>query len=209
MKGWGLQRYATLLLVLAVHLGVFALLLMTPMTRGEPRSPLQSVELLLLTPADVPPIRVANLRPRRLSAATDLAITPPLLDSTSPSAPASPSDGPQSAARGNGSAVDWAAEAHRALQAFEIRNHQPKNDVLVTGSPAEEHWWPYTKHQPGDHFKTPSGDWIVWINSSCYQVANSGPNTYALGMAPPRTFCIDESNRQQSGSPDGPRVPQQ
>jgi hypothetical protein len=202
MTGWGLQRYLVLCAVLALHIGLIALLWMMPLAMPAPPAPVYSVELLQLAPQKLPKIRIDNLRPRRLSDANTITLSPPLLQSESAAVPASPSTGPRSGANGTGSDVDWTAEARRAVQAFEIRNHQPKNDQLLSGSPADERWWPYGKHHAGDHFKTPAGDWIVWINSSCYQVANSGPNPYVVGTAPPRTICVDESKQPQRNSPN-------
>jgi hypothetical protein len=45
--------------------------------------------------------------------------------------------------------VDWAAEARRALQAFEIRNREPAaNNSVSRSSPAEQPWWPAHRRAP-------------------------------------------------------------
>jgi hypothetical protein len=194
-KVWGLPRYVTLLVVLAFHLALLAALLMASRTRTISWPTNDPVELLFLPTVNVPKIRSENPRPKRLSGDTAISIAPPAFDSASPSPSASASDG-------NGSGVDWAAEARRALQAFEIRNHQPPSDNTLSGSPAEESWWPQARRHAGNPFKTATGDWIVWINASCYQVASSAANAYALGAILPPTLCAGESGAPRRASTD-------
>jgi len=69
----------------------------------------------------------------------------------------------------------------------------------VSGSPAEEHWWLPARHHPGDQFKTASGDWIVWINASCYQVATSAATSGPVA-AIPHTVCLGESSAREDAS---------
>lgn len=185
-KGWGLQRWFTLGVVVALHLALFAALMMAPRIRQLPSSVDQPIELLYLPPANVPQIRANNFRPQSLSGDTAISIAPPALDGVSPllSPPASGADG-------NGTGVDWNAEARRAVQAFEIRTRFPPNDATIPVSPAEETWWP--RRHAANQFKTASGDWIVWINSSCYQVATNAANAPALGAMLAPTICIRDS----------------
>jgi hypothetical protein len=192
-KVWGLPRYVTLLVVLTFHLALLAALLMASRTRTISWPTNDPVELLFLPTANVPKIRSENSRPKRLSGDTAISMAPPAFDSASPSA---------SASDGNGSGVDWAAEARRALQAFEIRNHQPPGDNTLSGSPAEDSWWPQSRRHAGNPFKTATGDWIVWINASCYQVASSAANAYALGAMLPPTVCAGESGTPHRASTD-------
>jgi hypothetical protein len=103
------------------------------------------------------------------------------------------SPAPASSSDGSGSGVDWAAEARRALHAFEIRNRQPSINNSISSKPGEDNWWPQALHHAGDQFKTANGDWIVWINTNCYQVASSGPSAYALDAWQPQTICHDPS----------------
>ena len=193
-KGWELSRYVTLLVVLALHVAFIAALVSLSLTRTLPASAPNSVELLVLPPAPLPKIRSENSRPQRLSGNTPLTIAPLALDSPtlSLSLPAAGSDG-------NGSGVDWAAEARRALQAYEIREHQPPGNTSISGSPAEDNWWPRQQHHAGDQYKTAAGDWIVWISSSCYQVASAVRPTYARSATQPHTVCPREL-----GPPAGP-----
>jgi hypothetical protein len=186
---WGLPRYATLLVVFVLHLALLAALLMTSQTRSLPASTANSVQLLFLPPVNFPKVRSENARPHGLSGDMPIPIAPPVLDSLS----SSMSPAPASSSVGRGSGVDWAAEARRALQAFEIRSHNPSSENLISSNPAEDNWWP--QHHAGDQYKTANGDWIIWINANCYQVASSGPSAYALGALLSETIC-----RSQSGT---------
>ncbi len=187
-RGWGRSRYATLLAVIAVHLAILAALTKTSGTRIGFSSTDQPVELLFLPPANTPKIHAEKFRPLRLSGDTAISLALPVLDSVSLSA------SPAGFVDGNGPGVDWKAEARRALQAFEIRNRQPPSDNTFPVSPAEETWWPQARHRAGTRFKTANGDWIVWLNSSCYQVATSASNTGALGTTLPQTVCSGEAS---------------
>jgi hypothetical protein len=140
---WGPLRYATLLVVLVLHLVLFAALMMTSRVSTLSASTQQSVQLLLLPPATVPKVRSENAHPAGFTGDA-IKIAPPVLKSPSTSispAPASSSDG-------SGSGVDWAAEARRALRAFEIRSHQTPYKNSVSGKPGEDNWWPINSKHP-------------------------------------------------------------
>jgi hypothetical protein len=164
--------------------------------RGDARAacggipnPEHSIELMFFPPTKAPMVRAENTRPQHLSTDIAIALAPPVLNSSSQS-------GPSSAPNGRGPAVNWAAEAHRAVRAFEIRRDQPPNSAISVSSLWDE-WWP-REHHAGDRFKTDSGDWIVWINANCYQVAGWHSNATAFGATPPQTICP-----AQSGTPRG------
>jgi hypothetical protein len=195
-KGWGLQRWLTLGVVLALHLVMFAALMMAPAIRQLSASADQPIELLYLPPATAPKIRPNNFRPQRVSGDTAISIAPPTLDGVSPLL--SPS---ASAADGTGTGVDWNAEARRAVQAFEIRTRHPPNDNTIPVSPVEESWWP--RRHTGSQCKTAGGDWIVWINSSCYQIATNAAAAPALAALLPPTICTGEA--MPRGDMQGPQ----
>jgi len=176
---WDLSRSVTLFVVLTLHLAMLALLATASRARGPATLAEHAVELLYLPPEIIPKIRSENARPRHLSGSTAVTVAPPALDSSWLSAPSS------SPSSGNGSGIDWPAEARRAVQAFDIRNHRAPQDEPDSGGPAEEHWWP--RHHAGEQFKTANGDWIVWVNESCYRVASSG--ALLPGAALPPTVC--------------------
>src|ERR1700722_7001054 len=155
---WGLPRYLTLVGVLAVHFALLAALFWV--SRTQPLAHLMDdpVEGQFFPPNTIPKIRADSSRMRGFNGHHAISVTPPVLASSAPTQSSSGADA------GGGEGVDWKAEARRAVQAYEIRRNQSP-DNLLAGSPAEENWWPRTRHHAGEQFKTPSGDWIVWINS--------------------------------------------
>jgi hypothetical protein len=182
-SAWDLSRYTILIIVLALHLALVVLLARASRIGTPTASMQQSVEVVFLPPPILPKVRSDNTRPRRLSGETAITVAPPDLDSLVPSAQSS--SGPN----GRGAGVDWAAEARRALQAFEIRTHRPPSNSSVSGGPAEDNWWPRGRHRIGEQYKTANGDWIVWINDNCYQIALSGPSTALASETQPQTIC--------------------
>ena len=186
---WPSSRYAALLVVLMFHAAVLTALLMGSGTLGLPIASVDSVQLLYLAPMSFPKVRSDDPLPRRVTGRTALSMATPV--------PASPSisDTPALAASsvGRGSGVDWTLEARRALNAFEIRQHQPAVNKSVSTQPGEDNWWPRGPHRAGERFKTADGDWIVWIDANCYQVASPGPSIYAPGATLPRTVCRADS----------------
>jgi hypothetical protein len=194
--GWGLRRYATVVAVLGLHAAFLALMLMASHARTNMAAAAQPVELLFLPPAKKPEIRLQSSRPQRLSGVTLPSIGPPDLDSSAASVPAPGTDG-------SGSSVDWKAEARRAVQAFEIRKHQPPANRSVSGSPGDDILWPRVQHHAGDQYKTANGDWIVWINSSCYQAAGAASSVSALEPLR-RTICPDDPNSPANGPASAP-----
>jgi hypothetical protein len=187
---WGAQRIVTLIVVLALHLAILALLVVASPTRNPSASTNNSVELMFFPPTKVPKVRFENARLRRLNADTAISITLRGLASPSLAPPSSGTDG-------NALAVNWAAEAHRAVQAFEIRRDHPPIVAISSSSPWTE-WWP-REHHIGDRFKTDSGDWIVWISASCYQVARWGPG--AFGSTPSQTICSRQPDSSRGDDP--------
>jgi|HubBroStandDraft_2_1064218.scaffolds.fasta_scaffold27701_3 hypothetical protein len=189
LKHWTVSRYAALAVVLILHATLFAALFMMPRIRGVPASQARAVELVLLTPVNPPKARTAPAALRRLGGDAAITIAVPVPDS--PSLPMSAAAA--SSSMGNGSGVDWSAEARRALQAFEIRTSQLSSNKSVSGRPEDDNWLPNAQHRPGELLKTASGDWIVWIDANCYEIATAGP--HEVGAALPETIC-----RRHSGS---------
>jgi len=183
---WGAQRFTTLFVVLALHLAFLALFLTASQTRVTVDLTFDPVEVMFLPPTKVPRVRFENARLQRLTADTAISIM-------LPGAAASPLSPPSSGTDGDGSAVNWAAEARRAVQAVEIRRNHPAS-VAISGSPALGDWWP-RDHRAGDRFKTESGDWIVWISANCYQVATAG--SAAMGSTPARIICVGQPKTVQ------------
>ena len=180
---WVARRFMTLLVVLAFHAAVIGMLLTTSMV-GSASAPIaRSVELLQLPPVTIPKVLAENPAPRRVVGVKARTLVLPALDSPMLSAASA------SSSDGTGSGVDWAAEARRALQAYDIRQRQPANHHSISSDPVEEAWWPQGRHHAGDKFKTASGDWIVWISDNCYQVASPGLNSYVPGAVIAQSVC--------------------
>jgi hypothetical protein len=177
-NAWGKSRVIVFFVVLALHLAILALLATASRTLSIVVPTEHSIEVMLIPPTKVPKVRFEETRPQRLSTNIAIALAPPVLNSSLQS-------GASSAPDGRGSAVNWAAEAHRALRAFEIRRDQPPSSAISVSSALDD-WWP-GEHHAGDQFKTDSGDWIVWINANCYQIASWHSNV--MGASPPRTIC--------------------
>lgn len=187
-KHWTVSRYAALAVVLMLHAGLIAVLLMMPRIRGLPAAQASAVELLVLAPITPPKARTMPAALQRLSGDAIKTIAVPV-----PDTPALPSTASAaSPSMGDGSGVDWSAEARRALQAYDIRTNQLPGKRSVSARPEDDNGLPNT-HRAGEPLKTASGDWIVWINANCYKIATSGPPV--IGAALPETIC-----RRHSGS---------
>jgi hypothetical protein len=178
-------RPIVLIVVLALHFTMLALLLTTSRTLRIAGSAAQPpVELVFLPAQKAPKVRVENNPPRRLSTDVALTLAPPLLTSLQTG---SASEGHGSASDGHGSGVNWVAEAHRAVRAYEIRRDQSKNSALSVSSTPDEQG--SREHHAGDQQKTADGDWIVWINANCYQVASWHSGSTTLGAISPQPIC--------------------
>lgn len=172
-------RPAVFVIVFALHLATLALLLAHSRTLHI-GAPVDAIELVVLAPVRPPKVRLENARPQHWSTNVAAAVAPPALTSSTRT-------GPGSAPEGQGPAVNWAAEAHRAVRAFEIRRHQTTNSALSVSSALDESG--SREHHVGDQMKTASGDWIVWINANCYQIAGWHAETPAVGAISPKTIC--------------------
>jgi hypothetical protein len=179
-------RYGTAAGVLAVHLVLIAVLIMMSRTGRIATATANAVQILFVAPVYPPKVRVMANLPRRGRNLT-VTVAPPLLESLS--FPASQASG--SSANGEGSGVDWAAEARRALQAFEIRNHRPSASQSVSGRPEDDHWPLRAQHHAGERFKTENGDWMVWIDANCYEIARAGSGPYAHVAPLTEPICQD------------------
>jgi hypothetical protein len=176
------SRWGVLFLVAAVHLGLIATLLSTA---GNPaaHAPLPAVHVLFLAPTRPPPIRSEHALPQFVNWGVDRQVAFPTLAST-PAGEAPPS---ATSSDGTGAGVGWAAEARRALNAYEIRSHLPPTNNSVSGDQAEV--WLRQAHHAGDRLKTANGDWIVWLDAKCYQLATSAQAGWAQAPVIPPVIC--------------------
>jgi hypothetical protein len=173
-------RPTVLFIVLALHAATLALLLAGSRTLNIADAAEHPIELVVLPPVKPPALRLENTRPQHWSTDIAVALAPPALNSSSQT-------GPGSAPDGHGSAVNWAAEAHRAVRAFEIRTHQTANSALSVSSSLDVSG--SREHHAGDQLKTTSGDWIVWISADCYQIASWHSDAPSFGAISPRIIC--------------------
>lgn len=156
-----MSRFVTFIVVLAFHLAVLAALLTaTRMTRGASSAPPQAVQIVYVSPVTLPKVRSASAAPRRPITGLAIEVSLPVLAKAALGTTPPPATGSD----GNGAGVDWAAEARRALRAFEIRSHQPARNNSVTGGPGAA--WLRQVHHGGDRTKTANGDWIRATNRS-------------------------------------------
>jgi hypothetical protein len=184
-SSWRAPRIITLIAVAALHGVLIALLLMASAVHSPKDSSYRSVELIYIPAVPPPPLRAESGRPQRLRA--DIALSP-----VSPVITSAPPLATSSGVGTRGLGIDWQAEAHRAIRAFEIRRDQPSENALSGKSPAND-WWPQQGQHAGDQFKTESGDWIVWINADCYKVASWHSVDPAFNSSPPQIVCPKQS----------------
>jgi hypothetical protein len=186
---WGSRRYLTFLLVLIGHLIVLAAWMLASRSFVAPAfTASQPLSVVIFPTSPQPKMRLVEVRLQRLSG--DLKEWAAPLTLQAPSLPPVTSV-PDGGAAGNGAGPDWNAEARRAVQAYEIRSRLPPPGNLISGSPGDDRWW-RRPHKVGDRFKTPSGDWVVWINPRCYQVATAAARS-TTNVQMPQTVCPDES----------------
>jgi hypothetical protein len=189
---WRAPRFITLIVVAIVHLGLIALLWMASAYRSIPESSYRPIELVYIPTPPLPRVRAESGRPERLRADIALLQVSPMLTSAPPAAPSSGTGS-------HGQGVDWLAEAHRAVSAYEIRRDHPAQNELSGKSPAND-WWPQQGPHAGDQFKTEGGDWIVWISPECYEVASWHSSDPAPDSSPPQIICPGKLN-EPHGSP--------
>jgi hypothetical protein len=167
-------------LVVLLHLATLAALLAT--SRRNPVEPEKfPIQLVLVAPTPAPRARIQTSIPREVH--TDFAIAaiaPVAVSTLQAGAPGSD---------GRGSSVNWMAEAHRALRAFEIRRDQIPSSALSVSTPLDE-LGSRVPHA-GERVKTNNGDWIVWINANCYRVASGYSYETAFEAISAQTICKD------------------
>jgi hypothetical protein len=181
-RGFDHRRSVTLGMVVALHLALLALLLRPPPPSAVATS--HPLELMALPTEPRSRIVPNNFRPHRIGSEITRSIAPPVVGSLS-MAPA------MSGADGNGEGVDWGAEARRALQAFEIRTNKNPNAPSPSRATTDDDWWPHARHRAGEQYKTANGDWIIWIDSNCYQVA-AATSSNPLAWVMPQTVCPEK-----------------
>lgn len=173
-----MSRTTVFSIVVVLHLAILLLVgaFHTSMITVPADKPLQ---LVYIAPVIPPRVVADNNRPPRLASNLAVSLSPPVVNAATQMGTLSGTDG-------HGSGVNWIAEAHRAVRAFEIRSNQTHNSALSVSSALDERG--FGEHHAGDRSKTESGDWIVWINADCYKIASwhSGVSTETQL---PQTIC--------------------
>jgi len=192
ISGW--PRLAVLLAVVSLHAGLLALLIAASRTPlAAPQVP-AAIEVIALPTIKAPQVRIENLHPEPPSTRLLTALAPPSIDGAALTG---------GAPEGHGAAVNWAAEAHRAVRAYEIRRDQPQTGAW-SFSTYHDWWWPQRTPRAGDAVKTENGDWIVWIDANCYQVAAWHAGAAAQGL---HTVCRAESGEPPEAGREPPPGP--
>ena len=176
----------TLCGVIGLH-GALIWMLLSAGPAGDPAPESAASVAVLFLPATPPPRIRSEVAPVTRVNGNAVRALPPMALGALPMAAAA-----SSPAGGSGSGIDWAAEARRALHAYEIRSHGPPTNTSVSGE-SEDEWLRQLSHHVGDQVRTPAGDWIIWISADCYEVAKSGTALYASGTPEPQAFCLDRS----------------
>ncbi len=177
------SRYIAVVVVLALHLAAIALLLTASRATGVAVATNPPLQLVFLPPTKAPKMLADSARPTHMRADVGITVAPPALDGLSPAAPATQADG-------SGAGVNWVAEAHRALKAMEIRRVQNVQHAALGLSPWDG-WLPERQQLADNRIRTSSGDWVVWINSSCYQIATWHERVPLQDTPEPQTICVD------------------
>ena len=188
-SAWNVSRWSAVIAVLALHLVVVALLLMGGRTPPGFPSAGPAIEVMILPPAKMPTARADGAHLKRLKVDVGISLAPPSVDSAWQSESAGGSDG-------GTPGVNWAAEARRAVKAFEIRRDQQVTHSTL-GISLWDSWLARQPHHAGERLRTDNGDWIVWIDSDCYQVAHWRPGR-PQETDPPVTTCVGDK-----AAPDG------
>ena len=180
--------------MLALHLAVVAVWLMGGrLPPGFPPAA-PAIEVMVLPPPKMPTARADGAHLQRLKVDVGMSLAPPSLDSSWQSASAGGSDG-------GTPGVNWAAEARRAVKAFEIRRDQQVTHETL-GISLWDSWLARQPHHAGERLRTENGDWIVWIDSNCYQVAHWHPGA-PQNSEPPTTTCVDTGNASDAAPAEG------
>jgi hypothetical protein len=184
---WGRSRYASFLVVLALHVALLTGLIVAAKTRflATPAAP--PIELLILpqnaAPIAPPPPSLSDRRKK--VAATPLTPPPEALTVVTPN----------SASDVAGPPIDWSLEAHNA--AASIARSAPALTDTVPAPSSNSPFAAPPAHHKGEQIPTADGRWIVYVTDDCYQVSKSMTsitNAINNGMGL-QTYCTRHSKK--------------
>ena len=75
------------------------------------------------------------------------------------------------------------------MQALEIRRNRNPGINTVSMRVGEDYWMVHAEHFPEDELKTANGDWIVWVNDYCYQIATAAAPRESAAAGDHPTIC--------------------
>jgi hypothetical protein len=186
-KTWRPSRYGVLLVVLALHVTVIALLIASSKTVR-----LWVPTAILIEVVSLPPATAQRVR-------TITAPSPPLeMTRVTPSVDATLSLSPQlvPAVGTFGIPIDWADQVRTVADSV-VANADTRESVLAPNPTPQKSIFPEPPaHHAGEQHRLDTGEWIVFISDNCYQISSAIPTVpTALGNGlGPSTFCIDNSN---------------
>jgi hypothetical protein len=194
-SAWNASRWGAVIAVLALHLAVVAVWWMA--SRPPPGFPsaAPAIEVMILPPPKMPTARADGAHLQHLKIDIGMSLAAPSIDSSWQSESAGGSDG-------GSPGVNWAAEARRAVKAFEIRRDQQVTHETL-GISLWDSWLARQPHHAGERLRTDSGDWIVWIDSDCYQVAHWHAGR-PQETDPPTTTCVSGIRTPVGAAADAP-----
>jgi hypothetical protein len=186
-KTWRPSRYGVLLVVLALHVTVIALLIASSKTVR-----LSVPTAILIEVAFLPPATPQRVR-------TITAPSPPLeMTRVPPSVDTTLSLSPQlvPAVGTFGIPIDWADQVRTVADSV-VANTDTRESVLAPNpAPQKSIFSEPPAHHAGEQHRLDTGEWIVFISDNCYQISSAIPTVpTALGNGMgPSTFCIDNSD---------------
>jgi hypothetical protein len=194
-KAWrpSRSRYGVLLVVLAFHVAMIALLMASSKT----------LRLFLPTPILVevvfpPPATAQRVR-------TDVSPSPPLeMTRVIPSIDATLNLSPAlvPAAGTFGIPIDWADQAHAVADSIVANTDAGESRLESDLTTPQKSIFPEPPaHHAGEQHRLDTGEWIVFINDNCYQVSSAIPTVpaalgYGIGQS---TFCLGNSDTPRGG----------
>jgi hypothetical protein len=186
---WERSRWVALACVIALHVSIIVVL-----ARVQVQHSVEPLYLpLLILPSITGPVeppadrRSSKRNARALPVSTDVP----------PATPLSPSGIPSVQQQ---APIDWAEEAKQAAIALTGKDSRSTATPtpFASGVSGTNSWFPSPAHRAGDQYTDASGERVVWISDTCYQVSGSSlltvPELFSKAMLP-KTICPSNSRK--------------
>jgi hypothetical protein len=184
-------RYFALLVVIALHCAVIAVLVASSKARRNLSASPAPIELLFFPPS---PAVAAAAAAAKIPSDTSLPKPTRTTHSNSVAVPELTLT-PNAAApqQSSGAPIDWAREAQSVAAAIAAKPTSPRLKDETTTLPPKSIFPEAPAHHAGDEFTTVSGERAVFVSEHCYQVSRTQlPDASNTGMVNP-TYCIGKS----------------